>query len=68
MDRGTKLNHYQAAGLPHYWIVDPDDGLIEAYQLWEGLYIAAVRACEGAFSYPAFPGLTFVVEVLFSKP
>lgn len=67
-DRVTKLNHYQAAGIPHYWIVDPDDGLIEAYQLREGLYIAAVRACEGAFSHPAYPGLTFDVEALFSKP
>jgi len=67
-DRVTKLNHYQASGIPHYWIVGPEDGLIEAYQLREGLYIVAVRACEGAFSHPAFPGLTFDVETLFSKP
>lgn len=67
-DRVTKLNHYQAAGIPHYWIVDPEEGIIEAYQLREGCYVSAVRAAEGDFTHPAFPGLTFDLAALFSKP
>lgn len=67
-DRVTKLNHYQSSGISHCWIADPEEGVIEAYQLWEGLYASMVRACEGAFSHPAFPGLSFDLKALFSKP
>lgn len=67
-DRVTKLNHYQSSGVPHYWILDPEDGIIEAYQLQEGLYVSMVRVHESAFSHPGFPGLSFEIEALFSKP
>lgn len=67
-DRVTKLNHYQTSGIAHYWIVDPEEGVIEAYQLREGLYTSMVRACEGIFSHPAFPGLSFDLKELFSRP
>ena len=44
-DRVTKLNQYQASGIPHYWIVDPGECIIEAYQLREGRYVSG-GACR----------------------
>ncbi|MCW3490492.1 Uma2 family endonuclease [Dethiobacter alkaliphilus] len=67
-DRVLKLNHYQAAGILHYWIVDPEEGIIEAYELREGHYVSMVRAHTGTFSHPSFTGLSFDIETLFSKP
>ncbi|NLJ56429.1 MAG: DNA-binding protein [Firmicutes bacterium] len=67
-DRVLKLNHYQSSGVPHYWILDPEGAFIEAYELRDGLYVSMVRACEGAFSHPSFPDLSFNIDELFSKP
>jgi excisionase family DNA binding protein len=67
-DRVLKLNHYQSSGVPHYWILDSEDGFVEAYELQDGLYVSMVRACEGAFCHPGFPDLSFNIDELFSKP
>ena len=67
-DRVMKLNHYQAAGVPHYWILDPEGGFIEAYELKDGLYVSVARTDAGHFSHPGFPGLSFNIEKLFAIP
>ena len=67
-DRVLKLNHYQSSGVLHYWILDPKGGFIEAYELRDGHYVSMVRAHEGVFFHPAFPGLSFDIEALLSKP
>jgi Uma2 family endonuclease len=67
-DRVLKLNHYQSSGVPHYWILDPDEGFIEAYELREGLYVSIVRADGGTYSHPSFPDLAFDIDELFSRP
>jgi len=67
-DRVLKLNHYQSSGVPHYWILDPEGGFIEAYELLDGRYVSMVRSAEGIFSHPSFPGLSFDIDKLFSKP
>jgi excisionase family DNA binding protein len=67
-DRVLKLNHYKSSGVPHYWILDPEDGFIEAYELRDEYYVSLVRSHTGMFSHPSFPGLSFDIETLFSKP
>jgi len=37
-DLVTKLNRYAAAGLPHYWILDPANRVMLAYAGTEGIY------------------------------
>jgi excisionase family DNA binding protein len=66
-DRVLKLNRYQAAGVLHYWIIDPEESFIEAYELRDKLYVSIVRAHTGTFSHPGFPGLSFDIEMLFAK-
>lgn len=37
-DLVTKSVNYAAAGLPHYWVVDPRDRVLHAYALSQGTY------------------------------
>ena len=37
-DRTLKLNLYAEAGVPHYWIVDPDACTLEVFHLVESHY------------------------------
>ena len=43
-----KSARYSAAGLPHYWVVDPRDHAIETYELVDGLFQQVTRLTEGA--------------------
>lgn len=67
-DRVLKLNHYQSSGVLHYWIVDPEESFIEAYELRDGHYVSIVRSYTGTFSHPSFQGLSFDIDMLFIKP
>ncbi len=48
LDRLTKLNLYQKAGVREYWIVDPDASVVSVYTLSDGVYRTA--AAYGADS------------------
>lgn len=48
LDRLTKLNLYQKAGVREYWIVDPDSCVVSVYTLKDGVYRTA--AAYGADS------------------
>ena len=67
-DRVAKLNCYQRARVPHYWIVDPDNCIIEAYELRDQHYVSMVRCFDGTFVHPSFPGLSFDVSAFFARP
>ena len=49
-DLVTKTSKYAQAGLPHYWVVDPDDETVTAFALVEGVYqeTGFVRGTEEA--------------------
>jgi Uma2 family endonuclease len=40
-DRTQKLHLYERAGVPEYWIVDPEEHVVEQYVLREGAYALA---------------------------
>lgn len=46
MDRGLKRELYQKSGVPEYWLVDPDEHVIEHHVLEEGAYTLAGRHAE----------------------
>lgn len=46
-DMVTKSAKYAAAGLPHYWIVDPPDHAIATFRLVDGLYHQVTQVTEG---------------------
>jgi Uma2 family endonuclease len=46
-DRTTKFKAYQEAGVPEYWMVDPDDRTVEVYILRDGRYLQLCRGGVG---------------------
>ena len=54
IDRHTKMQLYARHGIPWYWIVDPDNRVVEVYRLDEGMY-ALSRRVSGDEELPAEP-------------
>jgi len=54
IDAGTKRLAFEAAGVPHYWLVDPDEPSILALELVDGVYReAAYVVGDATFSITA---------------
>jgi len=66
IDRGAKLQLYARYGIPHYWIVDPDERRIEAYALTEGVFhvVARLAGAERG-SLPPFSELIITADTLW---
>lgn len=68
-DRGVKQRRYAAAGIPHYWILDPRRRTLEALELGEEGYGRPAVYRPGAVFRPAlFPGLEIPIDALFVGP
>ena len=68
-DRLKKMEIYRKAGIPHYWIVDPDEKILEAYQLkGENYSLLFTGGPEDEFAHPEFPGLNLDLEKIFYNP
>ena len=66
-DRGVKLRRYAAAGVPHYWIVDPRTRTLEAYRLGERSYELTGKYGPGEVFRPElFPGLEVPIDDLWA--
>lgn len=44
LDLGLKWSRYAAGGIPHYWVVDPDEPSVTAWTLRRGAYVQVGRA------------------------
>ncbi len=48
IDKGTKLEIYQEAGIPEYWLVDPLSRTVVTFRLGDaGVYVETASASEG---------------------
>jgi Uma2 family endonuclease len=66
LDRFVKLNKYERAGVPHYWIVDPERRRLDVYRLEGSRYaLAAERSADQTFEPELFPGLTISLRDLW---
>ena len=61
-DRGIKLERYRLFGVPEYWIVDPDAGAIEVWDLAAGVREPVVWKVGDTFPWTPGEGST-VLEV-----
>jgi Uma2 family endonuclease len=66
-DRGIKMRRYAAAGVPHYWIVDPRTRTLHAYHLAERGYQESGAYGPGqTFRPELFPGLEIPIDDLWA--
>lgn len=67
-DRVEKAGLYRRFGIREYWLVDPQEELIEIFALTEGRYdlLSAASPDEGQLVSGVLPGLTVGVADLFS--
>lgn len=67
-DFQTKMQDYAAAGIPEYWIIDPEQNTIQIFQLSEGRYIPHGKFDVGTIAAsPSLPGLSVDVADLFRQ-
>src|SRR5690554_3542772 len=68
-DRLKKMEIYRKAGIPHYWLLDPEEKILEAYLLKEGNYLLVFAGGpENKFLHPEFSGLSLEIEKVFHNP
>ena len=68
-DRGEKFAEYEAAGIPEYWLIDPDREQAEFYQLSEvGRYQLAPIDDQGRFHSTVLPKFWLEVAWLWQEP
>lgn len=68
-DRVSKFEHYRAAGVEWYWLIDPQEVSVEEYHLKEGYYVRTASVAEGEVFRPGvFPGLEIDLAALVSRP
>lgn len=68
-DRLRKMEIYRKAGIPHYWLVDPEENTLEAFMLRDGCYALVAAGGPGdEFTHPEFPGLVLDLNKIFHRP
>jgi Uma2 family endonuclease len=67
IDRVTKAQLYARYQVPHYWLIDPDQRTLEAYELVIDHYGLAASARDAeVFAPPLFPGLSIQLADLWA--
>ncbi|MGB9775173.1 MAG: Uma2 family endonuclease [Anaerolineae bacterium] len=68
-DRGEKFYEYAQAGIPEYWLIDPEGEQAEFYVLGRpGRYRLEWAGTEGVYRSPTLPGFWLKVEWLWKLP
>lgn len=66
-DRVTKRAYYQSAGVPEYWLINPEAHQIEFYRLVEGHYQPQPLEADGGYQPSSIPGLVFQPNALWRE-
>ena len=68
-DRGEKFYEYEQAGIPEYWLIDPQTQRAEFYRLTEGdRYRFVSPDAEGIYRSEVLSGFWLRVEWLWQEP
>ena len=66
-DRVVKVEEYASAGIPEYWLVDPEAKTVDVLRLSEDVYQTAAHLAEkDALTSATFPGFQFALADLFA--
>ena len=61
-----KLNLYRDAGVPEFWIVDPEEKLVEMFCLENDRYVPRILRIGDVLTSDKFSGLEIPLDVLFT--
>ncbi|MFW5972328.1 MAG: Uma2 family endonuclease [Bacillota bacterium] len=68
-DRLKKMEIYRKAGIPHYWLLDPEENILEAYYLKGENYLLIFIGGPGDdFNHSEFSGLNLDLDKIFYRP
>lgn len=68
-DRLRKMEIYRRAGVPHYWLADSDENILEAFALkGENYALVAAGGPGDKLIHPDFPGLDLDLDRIFYRP
>ena len=68
-DLVTKRRHYEARGIPEYWIIDAVADTLTVLELADGVYSErAVLTAEDTLTTPLFPDFDLPLAQLFNHP
>ena len=67
-DRGETFYEYARAGVPEYWLIDPQSRWAEFYQLHDSHYQLIFGGAEGSYRSLVVPGFWLRVEWLWLAP
>jgi Uma2 family endonuclease len=66
IDREDKFGQYAAAGVPHYWILDPQLRTLEGFELMGTEYVSSgAGSGSGTLRLPPFPNLDIPLAKLW---
>lgn len=66
-DRGVKMRRYAAAGVPHYWMLNYRNPLLETHRLGAvGYELTGTYRLSDTFRPELFPGLEIAVAEIFA--
>jgi len=66
-DRGEKFYEYEEAGIPEYWLIDPEREELTVYRLKEGRYRTAFEGHEGRAESAVLDGFWIEAEWLWQE-
>lgn len=64
-DRGVKFDDYAAHGVQEYWIIDPDEEIVEQYFLDGDTYRLAFKVASGTLRSRVVDGFEIPVRAIF---
>jgi Uma2 family endonuclease len=67
-DRGEKFIEYEAAGIPEYWLIDPERQRAEFYELGADRLYHLAAMPDGIYHSKVLPGFFLRVEWLWTMP
>jgi Uma2 family endonuclease len=66
-DYGVRLQAYQAAGIPEYWICDTERRIVDTFALSQSVYRAVPPEADGQLATQSVPGLRFHPNLLWPE-
>ncbi|HEY3281583.1 MAG TPA: Uma2 family endonuclease [Armatimonadota bacterium] len=66
-DRGVKMEDYAAHGVAEYWLLEPEEQVLEQYLLSGETYHLNVRSSTGTVTSTAVPGFVIPIPALFDE-